>query len=298
MNRRVMIAGMAATAAAAAAAAAAFWPRALPAVPSLSPPEGPLATYHLGHSLVGRDMPATLAQLAGHTHASQLGWGASLMNHGQGEVQGFEVENAHPNHQHAETALASGRFDAVVLTEMVELRDALRYHDSPRWLAYWATRARAGNPAARVYLYETWHRLTDPDGWLHRIDTDLQSLWIDRLLTPAMRRAQVPIYLIPAGQTLAAVARAAEAGRIPGLTRREDLFMDDIHLNETGFYLVALIHYATIYQRDPTGLPGGLIRTDGAAATPLAPVTAKALQQLVWDTVPRYAATGMVRGIE
>jgi pimeloyl-ACP methyl ester carboxylesterase len=83
-----------------------------------------------------------------------------------------------------------------------------------------------------------------------------------------------------------------------GLTRREDLFIDDIHLNETGFYLVALIHYATIYQRDPTGLPGGLIRTDGAAATPLAPVTAKALQQLVWDTVPRYAATGMVRGIE
>ncbi len=41
----------------------------------LPAPEGPLTVFHLGHSLVGRDMPAMLAQLAGHgSHASQLGW--------------------------------------------------------------------------------------------------------------------------------------------------------------------------------------------------------------------------------
>ena len=31
----------------------------------LPPPETPLRVYHLGHSLVGRDMPVILEQLAG-----------------------------------------------------------------------------------------------------------------------------------------------------------------------------------------------------------------------------------------
>lgn len=294
MRRRVLIGGMAA---AAAGLIAALWPRAVPATPPLAPPRGPLATYHLGHSLVGRDMPAMLAQLAGHDHASQLGWGASLRDHARGTVAGFDTENAHPAHLPAERALASGRFDAVVLTEMVELRDAIRYHASARWLAHWAGLARAANPAARVYLYETWHCLPDPAGWLTRIDTDLAALWTDQVLTPAMQRSGQPIYVIPAGQVLAAVTRAAEAGAVPGLTRREDLFTDDIHLSDLGHYLVALTHYATLYHRDPTGLPHALTRADGTAATPLLPDTARALQQLVWATVPRYAATGLVKGV-
>lgn len=296
MRRRVVIGGFVALAAAAAAPFAAFRPRALPATPPLVPPARPLTTYHLGHSLVGRDMPAMLAQLAGHDHASQLGRGASLRDHAKGTVAGFDSENAHPAHRPATAALASGRFDAVVLTEMVELRDAIRHHASARWLAHWAGLARAANPDARLYLYETWHRLTDPEGWLTRLDRDLQALWGDAVLIPAMRRSGQPIYLIPAGQVMAATARAAGAGRIPGLTSHTGLFADDIHLNDIGHYLVALTHYATLYHRDPTGLPHALTRADGSAATPPPAATARALQQLVWATVPRYAATGMARG--
>lgn len=52
------------------------------AVP-LAPPDRPLRVFHLGHSLVNRDMPAMLEQLsgAGHDHRSQLGWGATLQSH-------------------------------------------------------------------------------------------------------------------------------------------------------------------------------------------------------------------------
>lgn len=297
MRRRQVIGGLAAVAAAAAALSAVLWPRALPATPPLPRPDGPLTTYHLGHSLVGRDMPAMLAQLAGHMHASQLGWGSSLRDHAKGTIAGFQTENAHADHLPADEALQSGRFQAIVLTEMVELRDAIRYHDSARWLAHWAGLARKANPDARLYLYETWHPTDDPAGWLDRIDTDLQTLWTDQVLTPAMRRSGQPIYLIPAGQTLAAVSRAAEAGRLPGLTSRHDFFSDEIHLNDAGCYLVALAHFATLYQRDPTGLPHALTRADGTAATPLAPETARALQQLVWEVVPRYAATGIERSV-
>ena len=275
----------------------------------LGKPSAALEVYPLGHSLVGRDMPVMLDQLAhaagfaGHAHASQLGWGASLDQHRQGAaaVPGFAEENAHQHHLPAAEALASGRFDAVVLTEMVEIRDAIRYHDSADALAYWAKRARAGNPDVLVYLYETWHRLDDPEGWLARIDADLDVAWRDALLRAAMAQASVgTIYLIPGGQVLAAAVRAMEAGQIPGLTQREALLsrdaagaVDPIHLNDLGAYLIALTHFATLYQQSPEGLPYQLWRADGQAATPLPEGAVLPLQRLVWGVVSGYALTGV-----
>ena len=277
------------------------------AVPLPAPAQG-MAVYHLGHSLVGRDMPAMLEQLAqaagfaGHEHASQLGWGASLNQHRMGEVPGFAEENATPAYRPATEALASGDYDAVVLTEMVELRDAIRYHDSARALAHWASAARAGNPQVQVYLYETWHRLDDADGWLTRIDSDLATLWEGRLARPAMvMEATGTIHIIPAGQAMAAVVRAIEAGQVPGLSTREDLFarmsdgtVDPIHLNDRGAYVVALVHFATLYHRSPEGLPHRLRRADGVIADALPDQAVGAIQSLVWQTVCGYAAAGVV----
>lgn len=262
----------------------------------LAAPTGPMAVYHLGHSLVGREMPALLAQMGGHDHASQLGWGSSLKDHWTGDVAGFETENAHPNHQPAGEALDSGRFPVVVLTEMVEIRDAIRYHDSARHLALWAARARAARPDVRLYLYETWHRTDDPEGWLARIDADGARYWQGDLLAGAMAQEGVgEIYVIPGGPVMAAAVRAIEAGAVPGLTSRDDLFardeagaVDTIHFNQIGAYLMALTHYAVIYQRSPEGMQEGLI-------TDLSPETALALQRIVWDVVSGYSLTGMTR---
>ena len=243
----------------------------------LAPPPGPVAVYHLGHSLVGRDMPAMLAQLAVHDHASQLGWGASLKQHAGpvADVPGFAQENAHPAHRPADEALASGHYGAVVLTEMVEIRDAVRYHESAHYLALWARRAQSGNPGVRVYLYETWHRLDDKDGWLNRLDTDLARHWEGDLLRVALAQDGVPpIHVIPGGQVMARLVRAIEAGQVPGLTRREDLFarnadgsLDPIHLSDIGAYVIALTHYAVITHGNPAGLPHRLLRADGSQAT-------------------------------
>jgi hypothetical protein len=276
---------------------------------ALAPPPGGLAVYHLGHSLVGRDMPAMVAQLAeaagfaGHRHHLQLGWGASLDQHWRGEVPGFAEENATDAFRPARTALGSGDYDAVVLTEMVELRDAIRWHDSARALADWAALAQAGRGGVRVYLYETWHRLDDPAGWKARVQADLPALWEGVLLRQAMARPGVPtIRVVPGGQALAAVVRAAEAGALPGIARREDLFArtpqgapDPIHLNDLGAYAVALAHFAVLYGRSPEGLPRALRRADGSPAVAPSPAAAAAMQRLVWDVVRGYPATG-VRG--
>jgi hypothetical protein len=276
------------------------------AVP-LTPPTKGMSVYHLGHSLVGRDMPAMVQQLAraagfaDHSHASQLGWGASLNQHRTGDVPGFAEENAHPAYRPAAQALASGDYDAVVLTEMVELRDAIRYHGSAAALTHWARAARAGNPRVRVYLYETWHRLDDPDGWLTRIDTDLAQLWEGSLARLAMAQADTgTIHIIPAGQALAAVVRAMEGGLVPGLSHRKDLFarmpdgtVDPIHLNDRGAYVVALAHFAALYHRSPEGLQHRLRRADGTMADALPDQAVGVIQSLVWQTVRGYAPAGV-----
>ena len=268
----------------------------------LPAPSARLAVYHLGHSLVGRDMPAMLAQLAGgHDYASQLGWGASLQGHWTGDVPGFAEENAHPQFRPATEAVDSGDYPVIVLTEMVEIRDAIRYFDSPHHLALWAERIRAARPDARIYLYETWHPLNDPEGFLTRIDEDRVRYWEGTLLRQAKANTNVgTIHVIPGGQVKAAVVRAIDAGQIPGLTRREDLFAtgsdgqpDPIHFNDLGAYLMALTHFAVIYHRNPSGLPHDLLRADGSRITPIDPQTAAALQKIVWQVVTGYAPTGV-----
>lgn len=276
------------------------------AVP-LAPPESALKVYHLGHSLVNRNMPAMLEQMAhaagfaGHAHNSQLGWGASMDEHRRGELKGFDVENSTAAYRPAVEAMASGDYDVLVLTESVEIRDAIRYDDSARALAHWALAAQAGNPQVRVYLYETWHRTDDPEGWLERIDADLARHWEGDILRPAMATRGVPtVRLIPAGQVLAAAVRAVEAGQVPGLTSRDAFFalteqgtVDTIHLNDLGNWLVAMVHFAVLYQRSPEGLPHRLTLPDGKPVVGVPDSAVPFLQKLVWDTVRRYPATGM-----
>ena len=272
---------------------------------SVAAPDGPLKVFHLGHSLVGRDMPAMLAQLApqGHDYASQLGWGTPLRSHWYPDVpvNGFEAENDHPKFLPAREALESTAFDAVVLTEMVELTDAIRYHDSPEYLASWGALAREARPDVRLYVYETWHNTDDPAGWLARIDDDFEDLWMNRMTLPAAGHLGVPIYVIPGGQVLAAFVRSVEAqGGVGNIESRDALLartpegaVDTIHLSDLGAYLIALTHYAALYQRSPVGLPLALMRADGTAADAPDAEAGALMQQVVWDVVRANTYNGL-----
>ncbi len=301
--RKGLWGAMAAMAAVLAVAAWRLWPaptlspaeaRALWAAP-LPPLPGPVAVYHLGHSLTGRDIPAALAAAGGHRYHSQLGWGASLKDHWTGTVNGLAEENRPPAFRPASEAADSGDYTVVVLTEMVELKDAIRYHASARHLALWAARFRAANPEVRLYLYETWHRRDDPAGWLSRIDTDLAALWEAQVLFPAMAQAGT-IRVIPGGQALAAVVREAQAGRIPGIADAAAFFTDEIHLSPLGSWLMAQVHYAVIHARSPLGLPATLPGEGDAPLSAPSPEAAAAMQEVVWRVVTAYAGTGVQQG--
>lgn len=269
-------------------------------------PVGPLSVFHLGHSLVNRDMPAMLAQLApaGHRYDSQLGWGTTLQAHwGDAPISGFETENAHPRFRPAIEAVESGDYDAIVFTEMVEIRAAIRWYDSPKYLALWAEKALAARPDVRLYLYETWHRLDDPEGWLTRLDLDHERYWLRQVLGPALARLPkgTQIHLIPAGPVLAAFVRAVESrGGVGNVRDRYDLFArgedgtpDVIHLNDLGNYLVALVHFVVLYQASPIGLPHGLKRADGTRADAPEPDTARLMQELTASVVDKLGLSGI-----
>lgn len=264
-------------------------------------PDGPLRVYHLGHSLVGRDMPAMLAQMAGHDYALQLGWGAALREHFQGPeaVNGYQAENATPRHREAHQALASGGYDAFVMTEMVRLKDALQYKESTVYAGKWAAEAVAGNPDIALFLYESWHALDDEPEWLARFPADLDQMW-SQLLWSAARAADRPVWLIPVGQVMAAVVAEAESTGIAELTARDQLFarnadgtLDTIHPNDLGLYLVALTHYAVLYGRSPVGLPHQLTKADGTPATAPSAALARRMQDIVWQVVQAQRLTGI-----
>lgn len=272
---------------------------ALYAEPAL-PPAGPLNVLHLGHSLVGHDMPEMLMQLAqgGHAYSSQLGWGTFLKDHWDENAprNGFEDSNTHPQFRDGHEALASGDYDAVVLTEAVEIRDAIKYMESPQMLHNLADKARTHNPDVSVFFYETWHHLDSPEGWLTRLDRDLSLYWEDAILRPALNfdATPQPIYVIPGGQVMASFARAVEArGGVGPIATRADLFSDQIHFNDYGAYLMALTHYAVLYRTSPVGLPHALVKADGTPAADPGPDAAQLMQETVWDVVTRYSKTGV-----
>lgn len=265
----------------------------------LTPPEAPLSVYFMGHSLMGRDMPAMLAQLAGagHSYDSQLGWGAELQAHwGDETLDGAERENDHPRFREAHEAIESGDYDALVMTEKVSIIDSIRYHDSWHYMTLWAGKAIAANPGIRLYFYETWHDREVEGGWLTRIDQDLSRYWEREIVDRALATGKLdrPIHIIPGGQVMARFLREVEArGGVGNVTGADDLFRDQIHFNSMGAYLMALTHYAVLYGRSPVGLPHELTDATGASVPAPGPEAARLMQEIVWEVVTGYPRSGV-----
>ena len=174
--------------------------------PNTLVPSESSSIYHLGHSLVNRDMPYMFAQLNGreHHYRSQIGWGTTLRGHWEPKVaiNGFESENAHPHYRDVFESIKSKEYGHFVLTEMVEIKDAIRYHKSSEYLSKFTAEILANRSDARIYLYESWHNVDDPEGWLNRLDHDFEAHWLQQILFPALNSLEQerPIYLIPVGQ--------------------------------------------------------------------------------------------------
>jgi len=279
-----------------------------PAPPLEKPPTGPVASanvFFFGHSLVDQDMPAMLGSLAASrgkscTSHGQLGWGTALASHqswngvlDKRAPVGFVDENRAPFFAgEGKAQLATGKYDVLVLTESNGHTRGDGNETVKSALAL-IKLARQKSPDIRVFLYANWLDRGEAEfkgsltSWQDTTERDIRW-WesvADRVNTQLGRSL---LRVIPGGPVLVKVTRAIEQGKLPGLTVN-DLFRDKdtVHVNDRGFYVIALLHYAAIFRDTPLGLPAQTNTEDGPAQA-FSDANAALVQSIVADAVKSY----------
>ncbi|MFZ1469527.1 MAG: hypothetical protein WAT09_11205 [Paracoccaceae bacterium] len=244
---------------------------------------------YVGHSLIGPTLPGMVD--AGLDRMQTPA--AVEMQIINGATLGYNWDNsAVAEGVDGRAELAAGQVTALILTEAVPLAGHLKWSDSAAMVSRWSAAALAGNPAAQVYVYETWPSLNsgtdaavpdDPGAgvpWRQRIDQDL-PLWL------AMAGdAQV----IPAGQAMGLLADEIAAGKVPGIKDIRELFVDDMHPNGKGLYFVAMVHLAVLTGTSPEGLPARLTRLWPNRDAVITEAQAAAFQRIAWQAVQAFPA--------
>ncbi|WP_323040301.1 hypothetical protein [Gemmobacter sp.] len=244
----------------------------------------------IGHSLIGPVLPgmverAAAAQGLELRAETQLIPGAPLRWNWDHSAEGQGTDGRR--------RLDAGGIDHLVLTEALPLANHLEWSDSAGYARQWAQAAWAANPDAQVWIYETWHSLDSGSGrvidhdalghvpWQQRIADD----WASWQGLAAAAGPQVRV--IPAGQAMARLADEIGKGTVPGLTDIREVFSDDIHPNDRGRYLVAMVMHASLTGRDPRGLPARLVRQWQTRAV-VTDAMARRMQDIAWEVVQQH----------
>ncbi|MFS4582225.1 hypothetical protein [Phaeobacter sp. C3_T13_0] len=247
----------------------------------------------VGHSLFGPNNPVMLEQLLSKqpdAASKQVTVEAQIIN---GAPLSYNWEHADKAEGiNALIRLEQG-VDALIVTEAIPLANHLKWSDSEGALTRFYTLAHNANPEVEVYLQETWHSLNSGTGveiafdpgaampWRDRLAADLPR-W-QKLVDTVNRKTGGDIKLISAGQAMARLDDAIQAGTVPGLSGIQDVFADDVHPNELGFYFLSTLQYAVLTGQSPVGLPSKLrSRWNGSYEAP-SPALAQRLQEIAWD---------------
>lgn len=256
--------------------------------------------YLLGHSLINFDMPAMFNGLAidasvDHSYAAQVGIGANLNYNwnNPSSAQGDMYTNELPK----------GIYDAFVLTEAIPLLNHTTWSDTDIYLANFYNYAKSYNSNTTVYLFETWHCTdsgtetgcdwddNDDIQWRDRLDSDL-VIW-EGLVNDFNATNNGDMLLIPGGQAMALLYDDIMTGTTPDLASINDIFSDNIHLNDIGNYYMACLYFACVYGMSPEGLTNQTYDQWGGAYAAPSVALANRLQQLAWQTVINYPLSGV-----
>lgn len=254
--------------------------------------------YMIGHSLVNHQMPRMIQQLADdagqpHSYRASIMGGASLK---------WQWENPHLGEggAHNYNDLATGQYNALLLTDQVPLKPSFQWNKTADYANYFVSHALASNSDLTVYLYQTWPHL-DPTKWIEsdwdsEIATDL-PLWeavADQLDADYSLTATTKI--VPGAAALQALRDAINQGTVPGLNAFEDVFADQIHMNNTGNYFIACVFYGTYFEESPEGLTGRIYNEYGGIQLDLDPTLAQRLQEIAWQVVQNYPRSAPAGG--
>lgn len=248
--------------------------------------------FTIGHSLVGLELPHMMNSMGrGGVTDYQIIIGAPLRVNWQSAGADFAQG------KDARKALATGTYDAVIMTEAIPLETNLKWSGTVEHALRFANLARSANPDVQTYIYETWHGFDFHQGNLKAWRAGLDSFrpkWESILdgVNAGLPADAKPMLMIPAGQAMANLYDAIAAGQVPGVTSIRQFFTDDIHLNINGNYFVTMVHQATLYGENPDNLPERTSSPWGPYPT-VNPALADALQKVAWQTVNEYDRDGV-----
>ena len=261
-------------------------------------PDADVASFWLGHSLIGHDIPFLVGEIAAslgksYTRQYQITNGAPLKCNWQncGTLQGVNARDYLPG----------SNINTFVMTEAVPLQNHLDWSQTYEYAQLYYELAQQSQTGAEVYLYETWHCITSGtdiecpwDGnthipWRERLTQDL-SKWQGIIAAVKQNHPNARLQLVPAGQAMAAMHDAIANGEIPGFSSIDQLFSDDIHLNDLGAYYISLVHFATLYRQSPQRAVHQNIYNPERWYTYQAPTLAQAqkMQALAWQVVSAF----------
>ncbi len=253
----------------------------------------------VGHSLFGQTNPQMLKEVLEKT-APQVKVSAQIIN---GAPLKHNWEHGADTQTNARDVLLQGNTNVVILTEAIPLQNHLEWSSTTEYAQRYYDLAVASRPDTRVYLQETWHNLLSGTGaevqyddnadipWRTRLDQDLAK-WQGVVNTVnASRKGDTPeMALIPAGQAMARLQDLIAEGAVDGLGDIRDVFEDDIHPNDIGFYFLTMLQYAVLTGESPVGLPHRLSDPWGGSYKTPNPSLAKDLQTIAWETATDLGA--------
>lgn len=88
------------------------------------------------------------------------------------------------------------------------------------------------------------------------------------------------VMIVPAGAAVVELKRRIEAQQVPGIGSIREIYADNIHLTPKGMYLEALVHFTTLYGKNPLGMSARMKDPWGNMLVEIPPATAAVFQEI------------------
>lgn len=255
----------------------------------------PNKTLLIGHSLVGTTIPQMLTTLlasksAGARADYQVINGAPLSYqwaHGS-SAQGVN----------ARAVLPSGDYSTLILTEAVPLAGHIRWSNTYGYARAYYQLAVAANPKTHMMIYETWNDMVSETRWRADLTSNFK-LWqgVASNVNASRSAGQPAVGLVPGGQAMARLYDTIADHHGLGLTSIRQLFLDQIHLNETGSYLIALVQFSAITKQSAVGLTSHLKGEWGQTYGGWTAQQTNLLQHVAWESVALNSGAALPAGV-
>ena len=169
------------------------------------------------------------------------------------------------------------------------------------------------SPDVQVYIYSRWPRKDwAKDGslvldykmkWLRKYTggwdgTEETRDYFERVvagLRKAYKGKAKPVLMIPVGDVLLELHERMRAGMVPGFTDIAEVYVDGIHFNNVGSYIVGVTFYVTLFRNEPRGMTADPYneKLDPKKDRLIDEKLAAAIQDAVWTFVSKHPLAGV-----